>query len=80
MAVTDTQLLEKGFRSSNWVQKNFDELAKKYEGKLIAVEDEEIIAVSDTMEDLTRQIERKGKNPAETYVTSFPPGDFIWVL
>ena len=80
MAVTETQLLEKGLRSSDWVQRNFDELAKKYEGKLIAVEDEEVIAASDTIEDLIRQIEGKNKNPAETYVTSFPPSDSIWVF
>jgi hypothetical protein len=80
MAVTETQLLEKGLKNSDWVQRNFDELAKKYEGKLIAVEDEEVIAASDTMEDLIRQIESKGKNPAETFVTSFPPSDSIWVF
>jgi len=78
--VTETQLLEKGSKSFDWVQKNFDELAKKHEGKLIAVEDGEIIASSDTMEDLMRQIERKGKNPAETFITSFPPKDLIWIL
>jgi orotate phosphoribosyltransferase-like protein len=59
---------------------NFDELAKKYEGKLVAVEDEEVIAAGDTMGDLIRQIEEKGKNPAEVYITSFPPRDSIWVL
>jgi orotate phosphoribosyltransferase-like protein len=80
MTLTGTQLLEKGFRSLNWVQKNFDELAKKYEGKLVAVEDEEVIAAGDTMGDLIRQIEEKGKNPAEVYITSFPPRDSIWVL
>ncbi|MFQ6130379.1 MAG: DUF5678 domain-containing protein [Candidatus Hadarchaeaceae archaeon] len=80
MVVTETQLLENGFRSFDWVQKNFDELARKYEGKLVAVVDEEIIASSDTIEDLIMQIEKKGKNPAETYVTSFPPRDIIWIL
>lgn len=77
---TETQLLEKGSKSFDWVQRKFDELAKKYEGKLIAVEEGEIIASSDTMEDLITQIEKKGKNPTETYVTSFPPKDLIWIL
>ena len=77
---TETQLLEKGSKSFDWVQRKFDELAKKYEGKLVAVEEGEIIASSGTMEDLIKQIEKKGKNPAETYVTSFPPKDLIWIL
>ena len=77
---TETQLLEKGFQSFNWVQSNFDELAKKYEGKLVAVEEGEIIASSDTVEGLIKQIEKRGMNPAEVYITSFPPKDFIWIL
>jgi len=80
MVAIETQLLEKGSKSFDWVQRNFDELARKYEGKLIAVEDKEIIASSDTIEDLVIQIEKRGKNPAETYVTSFPPKDLIWIL
>ncbi len=77
---TETQLLGRGFKSFDWVQRNFDELVKKYEGKLVAVEGERIIASSETVEGLITQIEKKGKNPAEIYVTSFPPKDLIWIL
>ena len=78
--VTETQLLERGFKSSEWLQKNFDDLARRYKGKLVAVEDEAVIASSDTIEDLITQIEKKGKKPAETYITSFPSKDFFWIL
>lgn len=78
--MTETQLLCRGIRSFNWVQKKFDELAEKYEGKLVAVEDEEIIASSDSIEDLIAQIKKMGKNPAELLITSFPPRDVLWIL
>lgn len=78
--VTETQLLERGSKSFEWLQKNFDDLARRYEGKLVAVEDEAVIASGDTVEDLIEQIEKKGKNPSETYITSFPSKDFFWIL
>lgn len=78
--VTEIQLLERILKSFEYVQKNFDELAKKFEGKLVALMEEEIVASSDTIEDLIEQIEKKGINPAEVYVTSFPPKDFILIL
>ena len=77
---TEIQLLERGFKSFDHMQKNFDKLAKKFEGKLIAITEGKIIASSDTIEDLIKQIEEKGMNPMEVYITSFPPKDFIWIL
>ena len=77
---TEIQLLERGFKSFDYMQKNFDELAKKFEDKLIAITEEKIIASSDTIEDLIKQIEEKGMNPVEVYITSFPSKDFIWIL
>jgi leucyl-tRNA synthetase len=76
----EIELLKSGVRSAEWVEKRFDELAKKFEGMLIAVEDEKIVASSDNVRDLIAQIEKEGKDPARVYVTSFPPKDFIFIL
>jgi hypothetical protein len=79
-AEAEIEVLKAGIKSARWVESKFDELVKEYEGKLIAVEDEEIIASSDSINDLMTQIEKKGKDPRRIYTTSFPPGDSIWIL
>jgi hypothetical protein len=77
---TEIELLESGVRSAKWVESKFDELAKKFEGKLIAVDNEKIIASSEDMRDLIIQIEREGKDPALVYITSFLPKDLAFIL
>jgi len=46
---------------SQWVTENYDKL-RKYEGKVIAVKNQKIIEVSDTLEHLLKKLEeKKGK-------------------
>ena len=75
----ENEILRVEIISAKWVEDRFDELAKKFEGKLIAVEGEEIIASSGDAKDLMKQVERKGKDPRRVYITSFPPKDFILI-
>lgn len=76
----ENEILRAGIRSAKWVEDRFDKLAKEFEGKLIAVEGEEIIASSTDTKDLIEKVEKKGKDPRRVYIASFPPKDFILIL
>ena len=65
--------LKKNGESVKYIEKNLEKLSNKYENKLIAVDNEKIIADSDNPKNLIEEIESKGYDSRWIYITSFPP-------
>lgn len=59
---------------SEWINRRFDELSKKYKGKFIAVNDKGFVAAGSTYTILINKIKRKRLNPAKMTVIYFHEG------
>jgi len=64
---------------SQWVTENYDKL-RKYEGKVIAVKNQKIIEVSDTIEHLLKKLEEKKENSAFLLIEAIPPKGVSFIL
>jgi len=64
---------------SQWVTENYDKL-RKYEGKVIAVKNQKIIQVSDTIEHLLKKLEEKKENSAFLLIEAIPPKGVSFIL
>ena len=53
---------------------------KKYEGKVIAVKNQTIIAVSDNLEKLLKDLEKKKENSACLLLEAIPPKNVSFIL
>ena len=71
--------LERLEKDSVWVTEQYDSL-KKYEGKVIAVKNQTIIAVSDNLEKLLKYLEKKKENPACLLLEAIPPKNVSFIL
>ena len=72
--------LSKAAEDSEWVSKNYDELRKKYEGKVFAVRNKKVIEGADTVEKLRMELEAKGEDVAFLLIESIPPKDASFIL
>jgi len=64
---------------SQWVTENYDKL-RKYEGKVIAIKNQKIIQVSDTLEHLLKKLEEKKENSAFLLIEAIPPKGVSFIL
>lgn len=71
--------LERLEKDSVWVTEQYDSL-KKYEGKVIAVKNQTIIAVSDNLEKLLKDLEEKKENSACLLLEAIPPKNVLFIL
>ncbi|MCK4637293.1 MAG: hypothetical protein KAT49_05380 [Methanomicrobia archaeon] len=76
----EMKLFEEYERDADWFQENFDSLADKYEGQIVAVKNKKILVTSRSVDDLIRKIKEMGEDPAVTYVKPIPPKDILFIL
>jgi len=75
----ETQTLEILDEDSKWVTENYEEL-RKYEGKVIAIKNKQIIDVSDTLENIMKKLEDKKENSAFLLIEAIPPKSVSFIL
>jgi hypothetical protein len=64
---------------SAWVTQHYEKL-RKYEGKVVAVKNKTIIAVSESIEGLLKELEAKKENTAWLLLEAIPPKDVSFIL
>ena len=72
--------LEKAAEDSEWVSKKYDELIKKYEGKVFAVKNGKVIEDAATVEELCKKLEAKKEDTAFLLIESIPPKNASFIL
>jgi hypothetical protein len=72
--------LKEAVEDSEWVSRNYDELRKKYEGKIFAVRRKEVVAAAETVEELRKMLEERGENISLLLIESIPPKGFSFIL
>lgn len=71
--------LEKLDEDSIWLNEHYDEF-QKFQGRVIAIKREQIIAVQDNLEDLLEELERKSEEPAFILIQAIPPENIAFIL
>lgn len=74
------ELLRKMDKDVIWFNENYDKIAEKYAGKVIAIEDQKIIAHADTVSELIKILESKGKDPRFMFIKAIPCKGAAYIL
>jgi len=73
-------ILKKSEEDSRWVSEEYEELRNKYEGKVFAVRNKNVISHADTVEELVRKLEKMGENVGLLLIETIPPRDLSFIL
>ncbi len=74
------EFLRKMDKDAVWFSENYDKIAEKYAGKVIAVENQRIIAHADTVSELIEILKRKGKDPRFMFIKAVPCKGVAYIL
>jgi hypothetical protein len=64
---------------SLWVTTHYEQL-KKHEGKVLAIKGKAIIAISNDVETILLDLEKKKENPANILIEVIPPKNLCFIL
>lgn len=62
------ELLNEHEKNLEWFRKQSRSLKEEHNNKFIAIEEEEVIATADSVQELIKKLKKEGKNPAESFV------------
>lgn len=75
----ECELLEKLDQDNDWLNENHEYL-QKYKGKIIAIKNKKIIALSETVDELLSMLEKMDENPAFVLIETIPSKDVAFIL
>lgn len=74
----EQKLFDEYVKDGDCFQEHFDELAEKYEGKLVVVKNRKVIDSDGDVDILCKRLRDKGENPAMLFIgTILPEGTVI---
>jgi len=79
----DSQILEilkKSEEDSKWVSEEYDKLRTKYEGKVFAVRNKNVLSHADTVEELVEKLENMGEDVGFLLIETVPRRDLSFIL
>jgi hypothetical protein len=71
--------VERFEEDSAWVTEHYENL-RKYEGKVVAVKNKAIIGVSDSIEELLKELETRKENTSCLLLEAIPPKNVSFIL
>jgi len=74
------ELLKTLEKDSEWVSEKYEQLREKYEGKVFAVKNRNVICYADTIEELLDKLEKKGENASFLLIEAIPPRNTSFIL
>jgi len=74
------EILKKSEEDSEWVGEEYDKLRTKYEGKVFAVKNKNVISHADTVEELVEKLEKMGEDVGFLLIETIPPRDLSFIL
>jgi len=83
MVLTDTEILEKlkiAEEDSKWFSEKYDDLRQKFEGKVVAVKNKNIIGDAESVEELLDMVQKKGEDTAYLLIETIPAKDVSFIL
>lgn len=74
----EVEMLLKANENSKFVDENFEQLSRKYPGKVIAVKNNKVVAVAKDTDTLMKKISQK--DLSSVFITSIPPRGVAFIL
>lgn len=72
--------LETTEKNRAWVSKNYEQLRNKYQGKVFAVKDEQVVASKERITELVDEVNTKEADAALVLMESIPPKGVVYIL
>ena len=67
-------------RDNEWLERNFENVQKEYPNRFVAVFGSRVIAVGEDSDDVVKEVEGKGVDPATTLIQFIPEMGLILIL
>jgi len=67
-------------RNAEWFSAKYAEIAKKYEGKTVAVKDQRIVTVKATLDETLKEFELKKEDINSIYIATIPEKAIAFIL
>ncbi len=67
-------------KDNEWLQRNFGKIQEQHPNKFVAVSKRQVIADGESSEDVTKEVEKKGINPATILIEFIPEKGLILIL
>lgn len=67
-------------KDNEWLQRNFGKIQEQHPNKFVAVSKKQVIADGESSEDVTKEVEKKGINPATILIEFIPEKGLILIL
>lgn len=83
MDLKDSEILEKlrtAEEDSRWFSEAYEELRKKYEGKIVAIKNKNIVGDAESMDALLEATQKKGEDAAFLLIETIPHRDVSFIL
>jgi hypothetical protein len=74
------EILRKSEGDSKWVSEEYDKLRTKYEGKVFAVRNKNVLSHADTVEELVKKLEDMGEDVGLILVETIPQRGLSFIL
>jgi len=82
-SLSDSEILEKlkiAEEDSKWFSEKYDDLRRKFEGKVVAVKNKKIIGDAESVEELLNMVQKKGEDTAYMLIETIPAKDVSFIL
>jgi hypothetical protein len=82
-SLSDSEILEKlkiAEEDSKWFSEKYDDLRRKFEGKVVAVKNKNIIGDAESVEELLNVVQKKGEDTAYMLIETIPAKDVSFIL
>jgi 4-aminobutyrate aminotransferase-like enzyme len=74
------ELLKTNEEDSRWVSENYEELRRKYEGKVFAVRKKKVVEYDDSVKELLDKLAKRNENVAFLLIETIPSRDVSFIL
>lgn len=80
MVESTIEILREIDEDGKYVAKHYVQLETKFKGKIIAVKHKEVVAASETIDGILKELSKKGIEPSSVLIESIPPSSLSFIL
>jgi alkanesulfonate monooxygenase SsuD/methylene tetrahydromethanopterin reductase-like flavin-dependent oxidoreductase (luciferase family) len=74
------QILKAAEEDGKWFSEKYKELRTKYEGKVVAIKNKNVVGDAESVEELVDEVKKKGEDAAYILIETIPPKDVSFIL
>lgn len=73
-------MLEAAEKDNEYLHRNFEKMQEEYPNKFVAISERHVIAEGSDSEDVIKEVEKKGKDPAMVLIEFIPEKGLVLIL